>query len=55
METVYTFPKELLYLADQQQYARGMLPDDDYGGIRESLVIEWALRDAAARLNQQKP
>lgn len=39
--------EELLYLADQQAYARSRYAEDDTGLIRESKVLEWALRTAA--------
>ncbi|MES2694178.1 MAG: hypothetical protein V4773_11950 [Verrucomicrobiota bacterium] len=47
---IQSHPDELLYLADQQAYARNRYAEDDYGLIRESRVIEWALRQAASRL-----
>ena len=40
--------EELLYLADQQAYARARYQEDDSGLIRESIVIEYALRLAAS-------
>ena len=42
-----TSAEELLYLADQQAYARSRYNEEDAGLIRESLVIEHALRAAA--------
>ena len=44
---VKTSPEELLYIASQQAWARGRYNPDDADLIRESLVIEWALRRAA--------
>jgi hypothetical protein len=44
---VKTTPEELTYIANQQAWARSRYPEDDAGLIRESLVIEWALRVAA--------
>jgi hypothetical protein len=43
-----TTAEELLYLADQQDFMRSRYNEDDSGLIRESLVIEWALRRAAS-------
>lgn len=39
--------EELLYLADQQAYARCRYAEEDAGLVRESMVIEHALRFAA--------
>jgi len=43
-ETIKTTIEELLYLAAQQRHERGMMRDDDYGGIRQSIIIEAALK-----------
>ena len=43
-----TSAEELIYLADQEEYMRGMLHPDDHGDLRASAVREWALRQAAA-------
>ena len=45
-----TSREELLYLADQQRHARCMMRDDAYDEIRESIVIEAALRKWADEL-----
>ena len=45
---------ELAHLADQQAYARSRYNEDDAGLIRESKVIEWALRRAILSLAQAK-
>lgn len=52
--TTKTTREELLYLAEQQRQARCMMQDDDYGGIRESIVIEAALRRWADSLNKEE-
>ena len=46
--------EELLYLADQQAYARARYPEDDSGLIRESRVIEYALRLAVSASDVQE-
>ena len=40
---------ELQYLADQQRYALDNLNEEDYGAIREAMVILWALTQALER------
>lgn len=42
-----TSPEELIYLADQEAYMRGMMHPDDHSELRASAVKEWALRRAA--------
>lgn len=53
--TMKTSAAELLYLAEQQRQARCMMRDDDHGGIRESIVIEAALRKWADSITSALP
>lgn len=51
LDGVQTSAEELLYIASQQAWARGRYNPDDTDLIRESLVIEGALRHAAGATN----